>query len=153
MPNPARQAYNYAAITLAFTFMLLTTAGCDKQEQWLHCQETRAWEEQGTQKSFYLSINRSEEKTLGKYMDELNTSPATIKESPITMTATANIKQYPGQNGVVQVTYAINKGNLTFSKTTRNWISNNYGKPENLGGITISEAGHCQLSKKPSSKL
>ena len=153
MPNPARQAYDYAAITLAFTFMLLTTAGCDKQEQWLHCQETRAWEEPGTQKSFYLSINRSEEKTLGKYMDELNTSPATIKESPITMTATTNIKQYPGQNGVVQVTYAINKGNLTFSKTTRNWISNNYGKPENLGGITISEAGHCQLGKKPSSKL
>ena len=153
MPNLARQAYNYAAITMAATFMLLTTAGCEKKEQWLHCQESRAWEDQGTQKSFYLSIKKSEDKTIVQYIDELNTSPATMKKSPITMTVTTNIKQYPGQKGVVQVTYAINKENLKFSKTTRNWISNQFGKPENVGGITISEAGRCQSGKKPSSKL
>ena len=154
MPKMARQACNYTAISMAAAFMLITAAGCEKKkEHWLHCQESRAWEDQGTQRSFYLSINRSEEKTVGQYMDKLNTSPATIKESPITMFATTNIKQYPGQNGVMQVTYAINKENLKFSKTTRNWISNQFGKPENLGGITIAEAGHCQLGTKPSSKL
>ena len=153
MPKLARQACDYAAITMAVTFTLLTTAGCEKQEQWLHCQEKRAWEDPGTQKRFYLNIDRSAEKTLGQYMDELNTSPATIKENPITLFATTNIKQYAGQNGVAQVTYAINKENLTFSKTTRNWMSNNFGKPENLGGITISKAGSCQLGKKPASKI
>ena len=153
MANLARQAFDYAAIVMAAAFTLLTTAGCEKQEQWLHCQEKRAWDDPGSQKTFYLNIDRSEEKTLGQYMDGLNTSLATIKENPITLTATTNIKKYPGQNGVVQVTYAINKENLKFSKTTRNWISNQFGKPENLGGITIAEAGHCQLGTKPSSKL
>ena len=80
-------------------------------------------------------------------MDELNASPAVIKESSLAITATTNIKQYPAQNGVVQVTYAINKESLKFSKTTRNWISNQSGKPENIGGITISEAGRCQSGK------
>ncbi len=97
--------------------------------------------------------NRSNEEILGQYIDELNTSPSTIKENPITVTATTNIKQYPQQNGVVQVTYVINKESLKFSKTTRNWISNQFGKPEDLGGITISEAGSCQSGKKPASKL
>ena len=153
MANLARQAFDYAAIAMAAAFTLLTTAGCEKQEQWLHCQEKRAWDDPGSQKTFYLNIDRSEEKTLGQYMDGLNTSPATIKENPITLTATTNIKKYPGQNGVVQVTYAINKGDLTFSKTTRNWMPNGFGKPENLGGITISKAGSCQLGKKPATKI
>lgn len=134
-------------------FALLTTTACSDKEQWLYCQELRAWEEPKSQNSFYLNIKKSKENIFGKYIDEINASPATIKESPITITATTNIKQYPGQNGVVQVTYAINKENLKFSKTTRNWISNQFGKPENLGGITIAEAGHCQLGTKPSSKL
>ena len=153
MLKRARQASGQIAIMITAGLALLTTTACRDREQWLHCQESRAWEEPRTQNSFYLNIKRSNEKTLGQYMDELNSSPATIKESPVTVTVTTNIKQYPQQNGVVQVTYAINKENLKFSKTTRNWISNQFGKPENLGGITISEAGSCQSGKKPSSKL
>ena len=153
MQNPAHHIYGRFAITMSACLALLTTTSCGDREQWLHCQESRAWEESKIQNNFYLNIKRTKEKTLGQYIDEINTSPATIKESPVTVTATTNIKQYPGQSGVVQVTYAINKENLKFSKTTRNWISNNYGNPENLGGITIAEAGHCQLGKKPSSKL
>ena len=153
MLKRARQASGQIAIMITAGLALLTTTACRDREQWLHCQESRAWEEPKTQNSFYLNIKRNNEKTFGQYMDELNSSPATIKESPVTVTATTNIKQYPQQNGVVQVTYAINKESLKFSKTTRNWISNQFGKPENLGGITISEAGHCQSGKKPSSKL
>jgi len=141
------------AIMMSAGFALLTTTACGAREQWLYCQESRAWEEPKTQNSFYLNIKRTNEETLGQYIDDRNTSPATIKESPVTVTATTNIKQNPGHNGVVQVTYAINKENLKFSKTTRNWISNQFGKPENLGGITIAEAGYCQLGTKPSSKL
>ena len=153
MPKPTRQTNRHIAVMFTAAFALLTTTACRDKEQWLYCQELRAWEEPKNQNSFYLNIKKSKENTSGKYMDEINASPATIKESPITITATTNIKQYPGQNGVVQVTYAINKENLKFSKTTRNWISNQFGKPENLGGITIAEAGHCQLGTKPSSKL
>ena len=153
MPKRTRQTNRHIAAMFTAAFALLTTTACRDKEQWLYCQESRAWEEPKSQNSFYLNIKKSKENTFGKYMDEINVSPATIKESPITITATTNIKQYPGQNGVVQVTYAINKENLKFSKTTRNWISNQFGKPENLGGITIAEAGHCQLGTKPSSKL
>ena len=153
MRKPDRQTHGLITIMITAGFALLTMTACRDREQWLHCQESRGWEEPKTQNSFYLNIKRSNEKILGQYIDELNTSPATIKENPVTVTATTNIKQYPDQKGVVQVTYAINKENLTFSKTTRNWISNQFGKPENLGGITISEAGRCQSGKKPSSKL
>ena len=153
MRKLSRHTNDHVAVLFTAGFALLTMTACRDREQWLHCQESRAWEEQKTQSSFYLSIKRTKEETLGQYIDKLNNSPATIKESPVTVTATTNIKQYPGQNGVVQVTYAINKENLKFSKTTRNWISNQFGKPENLGGITIAEAGHCQLGTKPSSKL
>ena len=153
MPKPTRQTNRHVAVMFTAAFALITTAACRDKEQWLYCQESRAWEEPKTQNSFYLNIKKSKENTFGKYMDEINASPATIKENPITITATTNIKQYPGQNGVMQVTYAINKENLKFSKTTRNWISNQFGKPENLGGITIADAGHCQLGTKPSSKL
>ena len=153
MRKPARQTNGHIAFMITAGFALLTMTACRDREQWLHCQELRAWEESKIQNNFYLNIKRTKEKTLGQYIDEINTSPATIKESPVTVTATTNIKQYPGQKGVVQVTYAINKENLKFSKTTRNWISNQFGKPENVGGITISEAGRCQSGKKPSSKL
>ena len=153
MTKPTRQTNRHIAVTLTAAFALLTTTACRDKEQWLYCQESRAWEEPKTQNSFYLNIKKSKENTFGKYIDEINTSPATIKENPIAITATTNIKKYPGQNGVMQVTYAINKENLKFSKTTRNWISNQFGNPENLGGITIAEAGHCQLGTKPSSKL
>ena len=153
MRKPARQTNGNIAFMITAGFALLTMTACRDREQWLHCQESRAWEESKIQNNFYLNIKRTKEKTLGQYIDEINTSPATIKESPVTVTATTNIKQYPGQKGVVQVTYAINKENLKFTKTTRNWISNQFGKPENVGGITISEAGRCQSGKKPSSKL
>ena len=153
MPKPTRQTNRHIVAMFTAAFALLTTTACRDKEQWLYCQESRAWEEPKTQNSFYLNIKKSKENTFGKYIDEINTSPATIKENPIAITATTNIKKYPGQNGVMQVTYAINKENLKFSKTTRNWISNQFGKPENLGGITIAEAGHCQLGTKPSSKL
>jgi len=153
MPKPTRQTNRHIAAMFTAAFALLTTTACRDKEQWLYCQESRAWEEPKTQNSFYLNIKKSKENTFGKYIDAINASPATIKENPIAITATTNIKQYPGQNGVMQVTYAINKENLKFSKTTRNWISNQFGKPENLGGITIAEAGHCQLGTKPSSKL
>ena len=153
MPKPTRQTNRHIAVMFTATFALITMAACRDKEQWLYCQESRAWEEPKTQNSFYLNIKKSKENTFGKYIDEINTFPATIKENPIAITATTNIKQYPGQNGVMQVTYAINKENLKFSKTTRNWISNQFGKPENLGGITIADAGHCQLGTKPSSKL
>ena len=153
MRKPARQINGHTAVMITAGFALLMMTGCRDREQWLHCQESRVWEEPKTQNSFYLNIKRSNEEILGQYMDELNTSPATIKENLITVTATTNIKQYPQQNSVVQVTYVINKESLKFSKTTRNWISNQFGKPENLGGITISEAGSCQSSKKPASKL
>ena len=153
MRKRVRQTSGHIAIMITAGFALLTTTACRDREQWLHCQESRAWEEPKTQNNFYLNIKRTNEETLGQYIDKFNTTPATIKESPVTVTATANIKRYPGQNGVVQVTYSINKENLKFSKTTRNWISNQSGNPENLGGIKISEAGHCQSGKKPSSKL
>ena len=153
MQKLARQTNRCVTVMFTAGFTLLTMTGCGDKEQWLYCQESRAWEEPKIQNSFYLNIKKSKENTFGKYIDEINASPATIKENPIAITATTNIKQYPGQNGVMQVTYAINKENLKFSKTTRNWISNQSGKPENLGGITIAEAGHCQLGTKPSSKL
>ena len=153
MRNLAHHINDHIAIIITAGLALLTMTACRDREQWLHCQESRGWEEPKTQNSFYLNIKRTNEETLGQYIDEINTSPAKIKESPVTVTATTNIKQYPDQKGVVQVPYAINKENLKFSKTTRNWISNQFGKPENLGGITISEAGRCQSGKKPSSKL
>jgi hypothetical protein len=153
MQQPARQSNSHVAVIITAAFALLTMTACRDRDQWLHCQESRAWEEPKTQNSFYLNIKRSNEEILGQYIDELNSSPAKIKENPVTLTATTNIKQHPGQKGVVQVTYAINKENLKFSKTTRNWISNQFGKPENLGGIKISEAGRCQSGKKPSSRL
>ena len=153
MQKLARQTNRYVTVMFTAGFTLLTMTGCGDKEQWLYCQESRAWEEPKTQNSFYLNIKQTKEKIFGQYMDAVNTSPATIKESLVTVTATTNIKQYPGQKGVVQVTYAINKENLKFSKTTRNWISNQFGKPENVGGITIAEAGSCQTGKKPSSKL
>ena len=153
MQKLARQTNRYVSVMLTAGIALLTMTGCRDKEQWLYCQESRAWEAPKAQNSFYLNIKQTKEKTFGEYMDEVNTSPATIKESPVTITATTNIKQYPGQNGLVQVTYAINKENLKFSKTTRHWISNQFGKSENVGGITIAEAGSCQTGKKPSSKL
>lgn len=153
MQKLARQTNGHVAIMLTAGFALLTMTACRDKEQWLYCQESRAWEEPNTQNSFYLNIKKTKEKTYGQYMDEVNISPATFKESPVTITATTNIKQYPGQNGLVQLTYAINKENLKFSKTIRHWISNQFGKSENLGGITIAEAGSCQTGKKPSSKL
>ena len=153
MRKPARQTNGHIAVVITAGFALLMMTACRDREQWLQCQESRAWEEPKTQNNFYLNIKRSKEEIVGQYMDELNSSPATIKENPVTLTATTNIKQHPGQKGVVQVTYAINKENLKFSKTTRNWISNQFGKPENVGGITIAEAGRCQSGKKPSSKL
>ena len=153
MQNPAHHIYGRFAITMSACLALLTTTSCGDREQWLHCRESIGWEEAKTQKSFYLNIKRTDEKTLGQYIDEFNTSPATIKENDVIVTSTTNIKKYPAQKGVVQVTYVINKENLKFSKTTRNWISNQFRKPENIGGITITEAGHCQLGTKPSSKL
>ena len=153
MRKPARQTNGHIAFMITAGFALLTMTACRDREQWLHCRESIGWEEAKTQKSFYLNIKRTDEKTLGQYIDEFNTSPATIKENDVTVTSTTNIKKYPAQKGVVQVTYVINKENLKFSKTTRNWISNQFRKPENIGGITITEAGHCQLGTKPSSKL
>ena len=153
MRNLARHIRGRLAIAMSAGLALLTATACGDREQWLHCRESIGWEDAKTQNSFYLNIKRTDEKTLGQYIDELNTSPATIKENPVTMTATTNIKQYPEQKGVVQITYTINKENLRFSKTTRNWISNQFGKPENLGGIKISDAGRCQSGKKPSSRL
>ena len=153
MQQPTRRTNSHVAVIITATFALLTMTACRDREQWLHCQESRAWEEQKTQNSFYLNIKRSNDKTVGQYIDEYNTSPAKIKENPVTVSATTNVKQHPEQNGVVQIIYTINKESLKFSKTTRNWISNQLGKPENLGGITISEAGSCQSGKKPSSKL
>lgn len=153
MLNQVRKANGYTTILIATTFVLLTTTSCGKQEQWLYCQESRGWEDPKSQNTFYLKIEPSEEKILGQFIDQRNTSPAAIKENPVTLVATTNIKRHPGQNGIVQVTYTINKENLKFSKTTRNWISNRSGKPENIGGITISEAGFCKSGKKPSSSL
>jgi hypothetical protein len=153
MQQPTRRTNSHVAVIITATFTLLTMTACRDREQWLHCQESRAWEEQKTQNSFYLNIKRSNDKTVGQYIDEYNTSPAKIKENPVTVSATTNVKQHPEQNGIVQIIYTINKESLKFSKTTRNWISNQLGKSENLGGITISEAGSCQSGKKPSSKL
>ena len=153
MRNQVRKANGYKTILIATTFVLLTTTACGNQEQWLYCQESRGWEDPKTQNTFHLSIKRSEEQILGQYIDQRNTSPAAIKENPVTLVATTNIKRPPGQNGIVQVTYTINKENLKFSKITRNWISNRSGKPENLGGITISEAGFCKSGRKPLSNL
>ena len=147
MRKTVRQTSCHLFVMIPASLALLTMTACRDREQWLHCQESSAWEKPKTQNSFYLNIKRNNEEVLGRYMDELNASPAVIKESSLAITATTNIKQYPAQNGVVQVTYAINKESLKFSKTTRNWISNQSGKPENIGGITISEAGRCQSGK------
>ena len=138
---------------LAAGFFMLTLTACDKKNQWLECHESRGWEDPEGRSKFYINIKRTKEKTIGQYLDQHNNSPASIKESPVTIYATANIRNHPSQKGIVQVTYSINKENLQFSKTTRNWLSNQYGKPENLGGITISRAGSCKLGEKPSSKL
>ena len=150
MRNLALQLNSCPIIGLAVAFILLTATACEKQEKWLHCQESRGWEDPENKSSFYIKIKRSDEKNLGLYIDRHNTSPAIIKESPVTIKATTNIKRHPRQNGMLQVTYEINKEDLKFSKITRNWISNQFGKPENVGGITISEAGRCKSSKKPS---
>ena len=150
MRNLALQLNSCPIIGLAVAFILLTATACEKQEKWLHCQESRGWEDPENKSSFYIKIKRSDEKNLGLYIDRHNTSPAIIKESPVTIKATTNIKRHPRQNGMLQVTYEINKEDLKFSKITRNWISNQFGKPENVGGITISEAGSCKSSKKPS---
>ena len=114
MRNLVRKANGYTTILVAASFVLLTTTACGKQEQWLHCQESRGWEDHKNLNKFYLNIKRSEEKILGQYIDQRNTSPAAIKESPVTLVATTNIKRHPGQNGIVQVTYTINKENLKF---------------------------------------
>jgi len=150
MRNLALQLNSCPIIGLAVAFILLTATACEKQEKWLHCQESRGWEDPENKSSFYIKIKRSDEKNLGLYIDRHNTSPAIIKESPVTIKATTKIRRHPRQNGMLQVTYEINKKDLKFSKITRNWISNQFGKPENVGGITISEAGRCKSSKKPS---
>ena len=150
MRNLALQLNSCPIIGLAVAFILLTATACEKQEKWLHCQESRGWEDPENKSSFYIKIKRSDEKNLGLYIDRHNTSSAIIKESPVTIKATTNIKRHPRQNRMLQVTYEINKKDLKFSKITRNWISNQFGKPENVGGITISEAGRCKSSKKPS---
>ena len=148
-----RKAFFKATMLLMAGFGLTTMAACEKKDQWLECHESRGWEDPEDRSKFYLNIQRTKEKTIGQYLDQHNNSPASIKESPISITATANIRNHLSQKGIAQVTYSINKENLQFSKTTRNWLPNQYGKPENLGGITISRAGSCKLGKKPSSKL
>ena len=134
-------------------FGLTTMAACEKKDQWLECQESRGWEDLEDRSQFYLNIQLTKEKTIVQYLDQHNNSPASIKESPISITATANIRNHLSQKGIAQVTYSINKENLQFSTTTRNWLSNQYGKPENLGGIKRSRAGSCKAGKQPPSKI
>ena len=153
MATLKRKAFFKTTTLLIAGFSLMTMAACEKKDQWLECQESRGWEDAEDRKTFYLNIKRTSEKTVGRYLDQHNDSPATIKESPVTVSATTNIKNYPGQTGLIQVTYSINKETFQFSKTTRNWLPNQYGKPENLGGITVSRAGRCKSGKKPSSKI
>ena len=148
-----RKAFFKATMLLMAGFGLTTMAACEKKDQWLECQESRGWEDAEDRNKFYLNIKRTKEKTIGRYLDQHDDSPATIKESPVTVSATTNIKNHPGQRGLIQVTYSINKETLQFSKTTRNWLSNQYGKPENLGGIKVSRAGRCKSGKQPPSKI
>jgi len=87
------------------------------------------------------------------YVDELNKSTLVVRENPSTITATASIYQYPGQNGFIQVIYKIDRESLEFSKTTRSFVNNRIEKNEDIGGISISEAGSCKKIKKPVNRI
>ena len=137
----------------AFCFTLVGITGCTSEDTWLNCVEYRAWESPEDGKNFYLNIKSSNESTTGLYVDELNNSTLVVRENPSTITATASIYQYPGQNGFIQVIYKIDRESLDFSKTTRSFVNNRIEKNEDIGGISISEAGSCKKIKKPVNRI
>ena len=59
MRKPARQASRHIAVLITAGFALLTMTACRDKEQWLYCQESRAWEEPKVQNIFYLNIKQT----------------------------------------------------------------------------------------------
>jgi len=138
---------------LAVCFTLVAITGCTSDDIWLKCVESRPWENREDGKNFHLNIKSSNESTSGLYVDDLNNSTLAVRENPSTITATASIYQYPGQKGFIQVIYKIDRESLEFSKTTRSFANNRIEKNENIGGISISEAGSCKKIKKPVNRI
>jgi hypothetical protein len=147
--NSATSLRFYA--TLAFSLVVIT--GCASKEEWLHCQESRGWETPEEGKTFYLNFKYLDDKTTGLYVDDLNSSSLEIRENPKVITVSASIYQFPMQSGFSQVIYRINRQSLKFSKTTRVLKKDRTEKIEDIGGITISQAGFCKKGKKPIAKI
>ena len=134
--------------------ILITSIACGKQkEQWLSCQESRAWEAPEDSKDFYLKINRSENKITAQYIDDINNTKTAIRENPKSFQIAVNIYQTAGRANFKQVIYLLDRETMTFSKTTRDFKPQARSKPEYIGGITIDKAGSCSIRKKPYSQI
>ena len=130
------------------------SVACGKQnEQWLSCQELRAWEKPEDSKKFYLKINHSKDNITGQYIDDINDVQAAVKENPKSLQIAVNIHQSPGRANFKQVIYLIDRETMTFSKTSRDFKRQIGSKSEHVGGITINKAGSCLISKKPNPEI
>ena len=130
----------------------LFLSSCQKNEIWLRCTETFN-RNQASNKEFLLKIARKKGQVSGEYLDHLNKTTAKIKETDFTLTARMGIYQHIGSKGYSQLTVRINRENLLYSKTLTAVRKDAYSKWEDIGGISIENAGSCQAVKNPPRKI
>lgn len=133
------------AFLLICSTVLLSS--CQKNETWLRCKEN--FNPNQANKEFFLKITKEKSLTSGEYFDNLNKVSAKIKETDIVLTAKMGIYQYPGSKGYSQLTVRINRENLKYSKSLVAIRKDAYTNWENIGGISVENAGYCKAMKNP----
>ena len=130
----------------------LFLSSCQKNETWLRCKENLN-RNPASDKEFFLKIVRQKGLVSGEYFDHLNKTSAKIKETDFAFIARMGIYQHIGSRGYSQLTVRINRENLSYSKTLTAVRKDAYSKWEDIGGISIENAGSCQVMKNPPRKI
>ena len=130
----------------------LFLSSCQKNETWLRCKENLD-RNQVSNQEFFLKIVKQKGLLSGEYFDSLNKTTAKVKETDYVLIAKMGIYQYIGSKGYSQLTVRINRETLSYSKTLAAVRKDAYNKWENIGGISIENAGYCKAMKNPPKRM
>lgn len=131
---------------------ILFLSSCQKNETWLRCKENLN-RNQASNEEFFLKIVKQKGLVSGEYLDSLNKTTAKIKETDFALIAKMGIYQHIGSKGYYQLTVRINRENLSYSKNLTAVRKDAYSKWEDIGGISIENAGSCKAMRNPPKKM
>ena len=125
-----------------------------KRTKWLECSNFKpSMDDSTNHDKFILKISGKDGHEVSEYIDSLNRTRAVIKQNPVSIQVAANIRIDRNSSRYVSVFYNILRDSLKFSKTTSLYRKSSYMKHEDVGGITIQNAGVCSFIRKPKDTL